>query len=231
MDLREKGFLGNYEAVFDSLRKKDYHFEVLFLEADEEVLLQRYSQTRRQHPLSAGKSVIEGIRAEKEQLKDLRRSADLILNTSRHNVHELKSAVSEIAKKYSSVAPMHIGVISFGYKYGIPSDSDLIIDVRFLANPYFIPEMRDLTGESEIVERFVLGLRETRTFLRKYLDLLDFLIPRYRKEKKAYLTIAVGCTGGQHRSVVLARKIFQHLSDSGLPVELVHRDLNIHSNT
>jgi UPF0042 nucleotide-binding protein len=224
MDLREKGFLAKYKSIFKALKQKGYHFEILFLEAEEEVLVQRYSTTRRQHPLSPGKSLIDGIRTEKEQLKDLRSTADLVMNTSKFNVHDLKSKILDIAHRSKKLVPMRINVLSFGFKYGIPYDADLIMDVRFLVNPYFIPELKELDGETQKIKAFVLEHSETQAFLEKYLDLLDYLIPLYEKEGKAYLTIALGCTGGRHRSVTIARTIFEHIRAMGKTVELNHRD-------
>jgi len=224
MDLREKGFLARYKAVFSKIRKKGFYFEILFLEAEEEVLVQRYSETRRQHPLSTGKSLLDDIRLEKEQLEDLRSAADLVLNTSEFNVHELKSKIQDIAQKSKKNVPMRINVLSFGFKYGVPYDADLIMDVRFMANPHFIPELKALDGEAQEIKDFVLGHADTRAFLEKYLALLDDLIPLYEKEGKAYLTIAFGCTGGRHRSVTIARTIYEHILAKGKTVELNHRD-------
>lgn len=225
MDLREKGLLSKYSSVFELLRKKAYNFEVLFLEADEETLLQRYSQTRRQHPLAQDISLLEGIRLERERLTELRKAADRVIDTSHYNVHELKSVILNIAKKSIALAPIRITVLSFGFKYGVPRDADLIIDVRFLRNPYFVPELKDLNGESEEIQSFVLNNEETRVFLEKYLDLLEYLIPLYEREGKAYLTIAIGCTGGRHRSVSVARSIFKQISKPGREVEITHRDI------
>jgi len=226
MDLREKGFLSKYKSIFKGLKKKGHNFTILFLEADEEVLLHRYSQTRRHHPLSQGKSLLAGIRTEKEQLQDLRRVADKIINTSRYNVHELKSVIKDIAQKSIKLAPMRINILSFGFKYGIPLDANLIIDVRFLANPYFVPELKDLNGKDPKIKEFVINDDETRRFLKKYLDLLEYLIPLNEKEGKAYLTIAVGCTGGRHRSVVIAESIFEHISKPENSVIVTHRDID-----
>jgi len=226
MDLREKGFLAKYASIFESLRKKGYDFKILFLEADEKILLHRYSQTRRHHPLNQGKSLIDGIRDEKKQLKDLRKAADKIIDTSRYNVHDLKSVIKEIARKRIGLAPMRINVLSFGFKYGIPLDADLIIDVRFLANPYFVPELKALDGKHPQINKFVINDVETGRFLKKYLDLLDYLIPLYKKEGKAYLTIAVGCTGGRHRSVTIAENIFEHIFKPDRQVIITHRDID-----
>jgi len=224
MDLRERSFLAKYSAVFNELKQKGYHFEILFLEAEEEILLQRYSTTRRQHPLSPEKSLLDGIRTEKIELEDLRSAADLVINTSRFNVHELKSKILDIARRSKELVPMRINVLSFGYKYGIPYDADLIMDVRFLVNPYFIPDLKELDGETQEIRDFVLNHDETRDFLKIYQDLLDYLIPLYEKEGKAYLTIALGCTGGRHRSVTIARIIYEHIRAKGKTVELNHRD-------
>jgi UPF0042 nucleotide-binding protein len=226
MDIREKSFLARYPAIFASLKKKGYNFEILFLEADEEILLQRYKTTRRQHPLSQGKNLLDGIRAEKEQLKGLRAAAHKIINTSGFNVHELKAHILDTAQKSRKLMPMSINIVSFGFKFGVPHDADLIIDVRFLANPYFVPELKSLNGKDQAIRDFVLSHEETQMFLTKYLDLLDYLIPLYEKEGKAYLTIAVGCTGGRHRSVTIARSIFDHVRKLRKQVEFSHRDID-----
>ncbi len=225
MDLREKGFLSKYSSVFESIRQKGYNFEILFLEADEKILLQRYSQTRRQHPLSQNKSLLDGIKAEKEQLKDLREKADRVINTSYCNVHKLKSIIFNIAQESRKPVPMRISIQSFGFKYGVPHGADLIMDVRFLENPFFIPELKDLDGEDEEVKDFVLNNDKARVFLQKYLDLLEYLIPLYEKERRAYLTIAVGCTGGRHRSVVIAQYIYESIDKLGKQVGITHRDI------
>jgi len=226
MDLREKGFLSKYTSIFESIRKKGHNFIILFLEAGEDVLLHRFSQTRRHHPLSQGKSLVDGIRMEKEQLKNLRKTADTIIDTSRYNVHELKAVIKDIVQRSIKLAPMRINILSFGFKYGIPPDADLIIDVRFLANPHFVPELKDLNGKDAPVKDYVLNDLETGRFLEKYLDLLDYLIPLYEKEGNAYLTIAVGCTGGRHRSITVAESIFKHIKKPENTVIVTHRDID-----
>jgi len=227
MDLREKSFLYRYSLVFDSLKKKGYQFKILFLEADEETLLKRYSQTRRHHPLSQDKSLLEGIRIEQEQLKELKITADKIIDTSRYTVHDLKSVINNIAQQNKNFAPMRINILSFGFKYGTPHDASLIMDVRFLANPYFVPELKDFNGKSREIKNYVLNNNEARRFLKKYLDLLDYLIPLYEKEGKAYLTIAVGCTGGRHRSVTIAETLFDHIKKPGSQIIVTHRDIDL----
>jgi len=226
MDLREKGFLSRYTSIFETLRKKGHNFKILFLEADEEILLNRYRQTRRHHPLSRGKSLPNGIRTEKEQLKNLRRAADKIIDTSRYNAHDLKSVIKDMGQKSIKLAPMRINILSFGFKFGPPVDADLMMDVRFLNNPYFVPELKDLNGKDPEIKTFVLNNDETQRFLAKYLDLLDYLTPLYEKEGKAYLTVAVGCTGGRHRSVAIAESIAEHISKQGKKIITTHRDID-----
>ncbi len=227
MDLREKGFLSMYPSIFESLKEKGYKLKILFLEADENILLERYSQTRRHHPLSQGKSLLEGIRTEQEQLKKLKTAADKIINTSHYNVHKLKSVIRNIALQNKDFAPMSINILSFGFKYGVPSDASLIMDVRFLLNPHFVPDLKALDGKAERVQNYVLNNDDTRTFLKKYLDFLDYLIPLYEKEGKAYLTIGVGCTGGRHRSVVIAEAISQHIKKPDRKIMVTHRDIDL----
>jgi len=225
MDLREKGFLSTYSSVFESLNQKGYNFEIIFLEAQEEILLRRYSQTRRYHPLARGKNLMAGIRAEAVKLKGLRKASNQVIDTSQCNVHELRAIILDIVTKNIELAPIRINILTFGFKYGTPYDADLIMDVRFLANPYFVPELKDLDGETEAVKNYVLNNDDARMFLMKYLDLLDFLIPLYEREGKAYLTIAVGCTGGRHRSVAIARSMFDHINKLGKRIEITHRDI------
>jgi UPF0042 nucleotide-binding protein len=225
MDLREKGFVSNYADVLDRLREKGFRFEILFLEASEDKLVMRYSQTRRQHPLVTKGALLEGIRLEKEQLKGVRARAHKIIDTSHYNVHELKALVSQYVLKEIQTGRLAVHIMSFGFKYGIPAEADLIIDVRFLPNPYFVPELRESDGTKPEVESYVKDRDDTRAFLDRYLDLLQFLFPRYEKEGKSYLTVGVGCTGGRHRSVVIAREIFNHFKDTLEGIHLTHRDI------
>ena len=227
MDLRERSFLNSYPSIFETLKEKGYQFKILFLEADEDTLVKRYSQTRRHHPLAQGKSLLEGIRIEKERLKHLKSAADEIIDTSRYNIHELKSVIQNIAQQSKDSAPMSINILSFGFKYGVPHDASLIMDVRFMLNPHFIPELKALDGKDEEVKDFVLNNDNTRIFLNKFTDLLDYLIPLYEKEGKAYLTIAIGCTGGRHRSVAVAECLFKHLIKQGSKIIITHRDIDL----
>ncbi len=227
MDLRESHFLQKYRSIFNNLRKKGRRLNILFLEADETMLVQRYSQTRRHHPLSQDKGVVDGIREETKQLAQVREIADKIINTTEYNVYRLKSVIHEIARKGKKTDSMLITVMSFGFKYGIPTDVDQIMDVRFLPNPFFVAELKDLDGESDLVKQFVLQKEETIHFVEKYTTLLDNLIPLYKKEGKSYLTIAIGCTGGHHRSVSIARSLYDHIRKREENVNLKHRDIHL----
>jgi UPF0042 nucleotide-binding protein len=226
MDVREKRFLTSYAAVLESLRQKGYHLEIIFLEADEKALLQRFSLTRRQHPLSKDKNLLESIRTEKVQLEGLKKEAGIILDTSGFNIHELKNAIFTITKKSESATVLHVHIQSFGYKYGIPIETDLLIDVRFLTNPFFVPELKPLDGESGEVRKYILDHPVTQEFMKKYMELLDYLIPLYEKDGRSYLTISVGCTGGRHRSVTIARELFDHVRKKIKDVKITHRDID-----
>lgn len=226
MDLREKSFLFEYTSVLEYLKREGYRFEILFLEADEQVLVQRYSTTRRQHPLSHDKSLLEGIRTEKEQLNQLRSVADRIIDTSNFNVHELKAYIIDLAQKSKKLALMRVRIVSFGFRYGIPPEADLLIDVRFLDNPYFVPELKALDGQSREIKDFILQKSETRKFLKKFFNFIEYLLPLYDKEGKSYLTLAIGCTGGRHRSVTIAQTIYDRIRSLRQNTQITHRDIN-----
>jgi len=227
MDLREKEFLQRYPDIFGKLREEGCLFEIIFLEASTEALLRRYSQTRRKHPVSEAKSLSAGIQSERNELKDLREIADLIIDTSNYSVHELKEIILNHALKAVPAKRMKIYLLSFGFKYGIPHDVDLVIDVRFLPNPHFVQELKNLDGTSPKVKEFMDKWKETHIFLKKYLDLLNYLIPHYEKEGKSSLTIAVGCTAGTHRSVSIADSICGELRKATNLITLTHRDIEL----
>ena len=226
MDLRDNTFIRQYESIFDGLKAKGIDFRVIFLEADARILLRRYSQTRRRHPLAWDQGVHEAIRSEKTLLAPLRRKADHIIDTSDLNVHELKAIVRKMADAGTRDGSMKVQVLSFGFKFGLPALADLVMDVRFLKNPFFVESLRPLSGETEKIRSFVLNNDQTCLFLQRYFDLLDILIPQYENEGKSYLTIAIGCTGGRHRSVVIARQLRDHIESSGRKTELTHRDID-----
>ncbi len=224
IDIRERDFLGDFDHVYGDL-KKSHKVKLIFLEASDEVLIRRYSESRRPHPLSPDNLIIKGIQREREILQGVRQHAELILDTSKMSVHELKSFIIdhiEGEKKKSLL----LSIVSFGYKFGLPYDSDLVFDVRFLPNPYFVEELRDKTGLHGQVDDYVTANSNYKEFMLKVENLLLFLIPHYTKEGKTYLTISVGCTGGRHRSVVVAKKIKDMLGKHDYKVKLVHRDID-----
>jgi len=227
MDLREKDFIGKHPDIFRELREQGYLLEILFLEASTEALLRRYSQTRRKHPLSEEKNLLQGIETERTELREIREIADLVIDTSNYNVHQLKEAILTHALKALPAERLKIYVLSFGFKYGIPNDADIMIDVRCLPNPYFVPELKNLDGTSQAVKEYIDGWKETHIFLKKYLDLLRFLIPLYEKEGKSSLTVAIGCTAGRHRSVSIAETIFRELKKTRNFISLSHRDIEL----
>ena len=227
MDLRSKDFISSYGPGICTLEERGISPRIIFLEADEATLFKRYSETRRQHPVSNEKSLLDSIKREKDMMLPIKQTAHHIINTTGFNTHQLKSQILNLINDGCTVSCLiKINVVSFGFKYGTPNDADLIVDMRFLSNPYFVPELKPLDGESEAVRKFLLSNPETTIFLKKYLDLLDYLIPLYKRENKAYLTLAVGCTGGRHRSVAIARNIFEHLNKKGLNPGLIHRDID-----
>ncbi|MBU2631141.1 MAG: RNase adapter RapZ [Proteobacteria bacterium] len=227
MDMRSKNFISNYAPGICAIEELGISPQIIFLEASVDTLLKRFSQTRRQHPVSTEKSLLDSIKLEKEMMLPIKQTAHHIINTTGYNVHQLKTRVLDLINDGNkSISLTKINIISFGFKYGIPNDADLVMDMRFLTNPYFIQELKNQDGESDAVKHFVLSNNETRLFLEKYLNLLDYLIPLYKKENKAYLTFAIGCTGGRHRSVVIARNIFEHLNKKGLHPGLIHRDID-----
>jgi UPF0042 nucleotide-binding protein len=227
MDIRERSFLESYPRVFSELRERGTNLEILFLEAVDEALQRRFSQTRRKHPLVGIGTVLDRIRAERERLKDLKGMATRVIDTSNLNVHELKRMISRLYTVYPEDDTLHVNVLSFGFKYGVPAEADIVMDVRFLPNPFFIKELRDLNGTQDPVIRFVMQQGHTQIFLDKFTELVNYLLPRYREEGKNYLTIAVGCTGGKHRSVVVSEQLKVQLAGLGYPVTAGHRDVEV----
>ncbi|HZP42812.1 MAG TPA: RNase adapter RapZ [Candidatus Binatia bacterium] len=225
IDVRERHFLAEFPRVCEELRREGVHLEVLYLEASDEVLVRRFSETRRPHPSADGGAVADGIRREREKLRPLRELADRVIDTSALTVHELRAALRETSERAES-GTMTITILSFGYKYGLPTDADLVLDCRFLPNPFFVEELRPKTGSDPAVADYVLRRDETQRFLAKVADLLAFAIPRYQHEGKSYLTIALGCTGGRHRSIVLAEELRRRLEARGHRILVRHRDVD-----
>jgi UPF0042 nucleotide-binding protein len=224
MDVRERSFLKEYPAIFQSLKEQGHQLTILFLESTDEVLVRRYNETRRQHPLAEQGTVLEGIHKERELLSGLRMLADEIIDTSNLSIHQLRNMISDLFRS-AGQRKMHIILTSFGYKYGVPADADLVIDIRFLPNPYFISELRDLSGNDEAVSDYVMNNETAGKFRDKFFDLVIFLTPLYEQEGKSYLTICVGCTGGRHRSIAVVNGLQTFLSEKGYQVRVIHRDL------
>ena len=226
MDLREKYFLEKYMSIFSGLNEMGYRIEIVFLDAGDDILLHRFKETRRAHPLSEKGSVSEGITLEREKLIPLRAMATKVIDTSSFNVHQLKDVIQRYFIESPSQRRLIINLMSFGYRYGLPPDADIVLDVRFLPNPYFIEDLKNYDGNNKKVEDYVMGWEESRTFLGELYKLMEFLIPHYEKEGKAYLNIALGCTGGKHRSVVMLNKLGEYLSGKDYLINIEHRDVN-----
>ena len=224
IDARESVFLHEAPRILADVKRAGHQLDVLFLDASDESLLRRFSETRRKHPLAPDGSVMQGLMKERHLLRDLREMADQVIDSSALNVHDLKRMVQARFSPNPDSGPS-LSLMSFGYRYGVPPQADLVLDVRFLPNPYFIPEMKGLTGKNPTVAAYVLDREESQQFLAKVEDLCRFLFPRYQKEGKAYLTVALGCTGGKHRSVAIAAELTRRLSDTHSRVQLWDRDL------
>lgn len=224
VDIRERDLLKDLIPVLDEMQENDINFEILFLDADDKTIIKRYKETRRSHPLSGEMSLPEAISKEREILADIKSRADYVIDNSqlltREFLQELDNMI--LHKQYTSLV---INVMSFGFKYGIPVESDLVLDVRFLPNPHYVPSLKNLTGKSQAVKNFIFRHEETALFLDKLNDMLQFLIPQYIKEGKQHLIISIGCTGGRHRSVAISNEIAGRLKKEGHSVVCRHRDI------
>ena len=223
VDAREGVQLEKLPGLLKHLRK-DHPITLVFIDANDDALLRRYSETRRPHPLGKALSVRESLRHERAIMEPIRKLADVVIDSTQFNVHELRQFVTERFKN-PDTRPMLVSFVSFGYKYGVPSDSDLVFDVRFLPNPHFVPALRRFTGKSPKVRKYIRSFPQTGEFLRRIEGLLTYLIPHYIREGKSYLTISIGCTGGKHRSVMLAEDIRKALERRGFSTKVTHRDL------
>ena len=223
IDIREKGSLSEIHDVLETLKKK-YQTEVLFLEAEKDVLMRRFRETRRPHPL--GGNIDEAIHAEKERLRPLKDVADRVVDTSSFTPHQLRHLTTTFYGIQTGKQAMVVTIISFGFKFGAPQNIDLLFDVRFLPNPNFVPELKMLRGTDRPVADYVLTNKTAKSYVRKIQGLIDFLIPQYVKEGRSYLTIGVGCTGGNHRSPAIAEKLLRHLRKHPVDVNIIHRDLS-----
>ena len=223
VDVREGTQLDELPAIVKSV-KRMLPTKTIFLEADESILLRRYSETRRPHPLGTDTPVKASLIAERRHLRPIRAIADLVIDTSRFNVHELRAYITERFHKQETDKNILVSCVSFGFKHGVPEDADLVFDVRFLPNPHFLPEFRSLTGRHPRVAKYIRSFPQTKEFVQRISELLVYLLPHYIREGKSYLTISFGCTGGQHRSVMIAEEVSKRLRKSGYRVKVVHRD-------
>lgn len=228
IDIREKHFPGQFPDLYRELRQGDAPVQLLFLEASDQTLVRRFSETRRPHPLAGEVTpLLDAIRMEREVLSAVRTLADQILDTSDFTVHDLRQAVERRYAGRGGDRPMVVTIVTFGYKYGVPYELDLLFDLRFLPNPHFVPELKPFTGEDRRVSAYVLARPESEEFLQRLVDFLGYLLPRYRGEGKSYLTIGFGCTGGRHRSVAVSQAVAERLRLLGYDVNLKHRDAEV----
>jgi UPF0042 nucleotide-binding protein len=225
IDIRDREFPISFPAQISALQRAGFSCEILFLEARDEVLTRRYSETRRKHPLAEQMPVPDAITLEREKLGGLRAMADRIIDTSDFNVHQLRTALASWYATPNHPRRMTVSVLSFGYKFGLPFNADLVFDVRFLPNPHFVEYLRAGSGYDQPVVAYILASQVTQDFLKRCFEFIQFLLPQYEREGKAYLTIAFGCTGGRHRSVAIANLLHQHLEGQGYLMTLTHRDL------
>ena len=224
VDIREGKGLAGFPQAFGKIRSI-VDARLIFLEADDSAILRRFSETRRPHPLGTERTIAKSIRSERALLADIRSMADLIINTSKFTVHELREFIGERFRGQRDESKIMIYVTSFGYRHGVPPDSDLVFDVRFLPNPNYIPRFKHLTGKNPGVARYIRSFPQTTEFVQRITDLLIYLLPHYIREGKSYLTIAFGCTGGHHRSVMMAAEIRNNLARAGFKVKITHRDI------
>lgn len=226
VDIRLGESLAQLKKLFSTIKQLSSKATIIFVDASDEVLARRYSETRRVHPLAHGKSLLPGIRAERRKLSDLRALAGLVVDTSDFSVHDLRNLIYQNFRQTETEDTLNVSVVSFGFKYGIPYNSDLVFDVRFLPNPNFVPRLKPKTGNDPAVVKYMKKSPETEEILGKICDMLEYLLPKYAKEGKKYLAISIGCTGGRHRSVVVANELRERLEGEGRKVNLIHRDLH-----
>lgn len=226
IDIRNKHSFSEFEKILDEMSEVGFEYEILFLDSRDDVLIKRYKETRRNHPLAGDGRVDKGIEKERERLESLRKKSDYILDTSTMLTRELKVEINKIFVENKEFKNIYVTVLSFGFKYGIPSDADLVFDVRFLPNPYYIEHLRHQTGNDEAIQTYVMENGKAQEFLNKLEDMIRFLIPNYIAEGKHQLVIAIGCTGGKHRSVTLANKLYEVLNqDENYGIKIEHRDI------
>lgn len=225
INIRERHFLSEFPSELQKLKRKKLAPYVLFFDASDDVLQRRFSETRRPHPADNGKGLLQAIREEKQAMQPVREKADFIIDTSEHTVHTLRRLIVSKFGRREEGSPLHVQIVSFGHKYGVPREVDLLFDVRHLPNPYFVRELKDLPGTDKNVIEFLEKQTEVRETTDRFVDLLEYLLPLYKREGKSYLTIGIGCTGGRHRSVMVANKLGESLKKDSLDISVAHRDV------
>lgn len=226
IDVRGGDFFTKLFEETEKLKRAKYTIDLVFLESSDEVLVKRYKETRRKHPLVESGRIEDGIKKEREILKEAKAKADFIIDTSSLLTRELKNEVNKIFVEGKTYDNMIVSILSFGFKYGIPNDADLVFDVRFIPNPYYLPELKDKTGNEEVVQDYVMKWGVAKEFLAKLQDMVSFLLPNYVSEGKTQLVIAIGCTGGKHRSVTVANQLCYRFNQKGYSVNVIHRDID-----
>lgn len=225
IDIRNQDYLSRYREMLQQIKDAGHQVDVLFLDAGDDVLVRRYSETRRRHPLNQKEGVLESVRKERRLLAEVMGRATITIDSSHLTPHQLRAKVLQIGFGGEESYPLAVLLQSFGFRHGLPAGSDLVMDVRFLPNPHFVPELRPHTGLAAAVSDYVMSQSATQQFLTSFLDMLQFLLPHYHQEGKSYLTISVGCTGGHHRSVAIVEKLAQKLSGPFMTLEVLHRDI------
>lgn len=226
IDIRGKEFLEAAPRMISDLRKEGYTIDVLFLDCEDDILIRRFSETRRSHPLAKGRPLVEGIKEERKYLSELRDMSDKVIDTSQYTVHQLREMIANYFAVPTAQRRMHIFLQSFGFRYGVPANTDMLMDVRFLPNPYFVDSLRHRTGLDKEVASYVLEREETQEFIKRFLEFIEWLLPLYEKEGKTYLNLSVGCTGGHHRSVAIVNRLKPFFEEKAYMVSVHHRDIN-----
>jgi UPF0042 nucleotide-binding protein len=225
ISFREGQFLDDFAKQLNSLRRRGLTVSVLFFEASDDILARRFSETRRPHPAERGKGLLDAIRAERAAMKRVRAFADEVIDTSDHTVHSLRKLLLDRFRQSAEAVPLRVQVLSFGHKFGVPREMELLFDVRHLPNPFFIPTLKKLAGDDRRVIKYLNAQPEVEETVQRFMDLLQYLLPQYKREGKSYLTVGIGCTGGRHRSVMIADEIALRLRQSGFDAQAVHRDV------
>lgn len=226
VDARLGESIDGFHRLFSQLKQAPFGSTIVFVDASDQVLARRYSETRRVHPLAHDRTLLEGVRSERQKLSNIRALADLVIDTSGFSVHDLRNLIYRSFQQRGSHDTLRVSIVSFGFKHGLPYNADLVFDVRFLPNPHFVPELEALTGDDEAIVDFMRNHPETEEIIRRIDDMLEYLLPKYSLEGKTYLTIGIGCTGGKHRSVMVANELKRRLEENSYSPSLVHRDLH-----